>query len=172
MNNVYYTKTLSVLSTLHRYTFYCFIIRQHFSCFLLMCFKYLCPHTGTPTPLLLQIQPDLQPPHCQYLLSPVLPYPPGTVSPLRQDARSFLLRHRHNSVYQTAAFSLPEKVSLSALSLKTSSPHTPFLVHLQKYRTCWRIFSNFFLIPRNSATYLRQLSLSALPLLQSPLLLP
>lgn len=105
-----------------------------------MPFQISLPHTGTPAPLLLQIQPDLQPPHCQYLLSPVLPYPSGTVSPLRQAARSFLLRHRHNSVYQTAAFSLPEKASLSALSFRTSSPRIPFPVYLQKYGTCWRSF--------------------------------
>ena len=80
------------------------------------------PHTGTPALPLLQVQPDLQPPYCQYLRSPVLPYPSGTVSHLRQAVRSFLLRHLHNLRYLTAAFSLPEKASLSVPSLRTSFP--------------------------------------------------
>lgn len=63
------------------------------------------PHTRTPALPLLQVQPNLQPPHCQYLLSPVLPYPSDTVLHLRQAVLSFLLQHPHNSGYQTAAFS-------------------------------------------------------------------
>ena len=43
LNSIQEDFSLSALSTLHRYTFYCFIIHQHFRCFLLMCFKYLCP---------------------------------------------------------------------------------------------------------------------------------
>ena len=66
------------------------------------------PHTGTPALPPLQVQPDLHSPHWQCLLSPVLPYPSGTVLPLRQAALSFLWRHLHSLRYWTTAFSLPE----------------------------------------------------------------
>ena len=67
-----------------------------------------------------------------------LPYLSGTVLPLLQAVPFFLLRHPHTLRCQTAAFSLPEKASLSVLSLRTSSLRIPFPVYSERYGKCWR----------------------------------
>ena len=140
------------------------------------------PHTGTPALPPLQVQPDLHSPHWQCLLSPVLPYPSGTVLPLRQAALSFLWRHLHSLRYWTFFFArigyfissvfenFFSPYSFSGLSAKVRNMLAIFcpasLMPVPKASifpmllstsamdsyTFWRIFSNFFLIPRNSTT--------------------